>query len=194
MDRQRRHDDADSGDRRRCRLAALVPAVLPVRSGLHPGPGPAGRSVGLRGALPDGGFADPRPAQPPGARRLQAAAGDFHAAPVRHRPSQAGRHGSAARRRHVAGRRVAARIHHAAARPQRHPRSARMRAAASRRERRRSSSPTTAAGTSIPRSRRSTHCRKWSITWADAFRCSSTAASAAAPTSSRRSRSALPRC
>ena len=51
--------------------------------------------------------------------------------------------------------------------------------------RRRSSSPTTAAGTSIPRSRRSTHCRTSSSARADACRCSSTAASAAAPTSSR---------
>ena len=60
--------------------------------------------------------------------------------------------------------------------------------------RRRSSSPTTAAGTWIPPSQRSTHCRRWSNTWAAVFRFSSTAASAAAPTSSRRSRSALPRC
>ena len=80
-------------------------------------------AVGLRSAVPDRRFADHRPAQPSGARRLPAAAGRRHAAPLRHRPAQAGDHRSAAGRRHVERRGMAARRHQAADRAEGHPRS-----------------------------------------------------------------------
>ena len=60
-------DIARAGD-----VAPLVPAVLPIRPGLHARRRAAGRAGRMRGAVRHGGFADPRPAQPPGAGAVSA--------------------------------------------------------------------------------------------------------------------------
>ena len=86
--------------------------------------------------------------------------------------------------------RVPARAHEPADRAQGDPPPGRRRRAPSTRASTASSSPTTAAARSTARSRRSTRCRRSSRRSDGRIPCCSTRASAAAPTCSRRSRSA----